>query len=355
MTTGYNAMPELIKRQYANNKAMWEGEKDKSSDIAQQAHNANQQIRDMYGIGADDMNYRGFTNNVINGGLRDSSNKYMKKLDTPYQSPYQKQLELDANAVRNFQYNPNNDPNFKAYADMYARQGAAAQDKTYSNLTALSGGRNNSWASAATAQVGQAYAQKTADMIPQLAEQAYNKLLQQYNVSRDLENTAYGRYSDQWNRDKQIADTLYDKYNTEWNRTLTEQQHTAQMRDYEQNYATKALELKRLGIELEALPEQIQVAITSGKLGNTAQEIANALSRLQLQHAPQQYQNEQRAADDAHNLNVAEIARVNSQSNKNNRVYTGYNYGVQGVVPGVDGLDDDPLAPYYGIKFGAHR
>lgn len=336
MATGYGAMPELIKRQYANNKAMWEGEKDKTSDIARQANEANNQIRQMYGIEADDMNYRGFTNNVINGGLRDSSNKYMKKLDTPYQSPYQKQLELDANAVRNFQYNPNNDPNFKAYADMYARQGAAAQDKTYSNLTALSGGRNNSWASAATAQVGQAYAQKTADMIPQLAEQAYNKLLQQYNVSRDLENTAYGRYSDQWNRDKQIADTLYNKYNTEWNRTLTEEQHMAQMRDFEQNYETKALELKRLGIELEYLPEQLQIAIASGKLGNTAQEIANAMNKLGYD-LEKLYGAKEREA--GLSSIYADTAYKNAQTSKANRSYTGYNYGVQGVEPGVDELD----------------
>ena len=107
----------------------------------------------------------------------------------------------------------------------------------------------------------------------------------------------------------------------------------AQMRDYEHNYATKALELKRLGIEVEALPEQIQVAITSGKLGNTAQEIANNLSKLQLQYVPQQYHNEQRAADDAHNISVAELAYKNSQTNKNNNAYTGYQYGVPGVVP----------------------
>lgn len=338
--TGYGAMPELIQRKYAANKAMWEAQPDKNSDVAKRATTENQQIRDIYGIGADDMNYRTFNNNVINGGLLNNSNKYMKKLDSTYKSPYQQQLELDANAIRNFQYNPDTDPNFKAYADMYARQGAAAQDKTYSNLTALSGGRNNSWASAATAQVGQAYAQKTADMIPQLAEQAYNKLLQRYNISKDMDNTAYGRYADQWNRDKALSDTLYNRYDNEWNRTLTEQQHAKNMRDSDMNYQRALTELKKANIELEALPEQLQLAIRQGNI--TVEQLQEELNLLR-RYQPQIYEKQLREYDDNHLYSEAQRAKIYGGLGSNN--YTG-SYGIDVNDYSGETVTDDELAAY---------
>lgn len=122
---------------------------------------------------------------------------------TRYTDPY------NTNSIRreldNFSYNPQTDPTYQSYADMYGRQSQAAQGQTMANLTALSGGRNNSWASAATAQVGQAYAQKTSDMIPQLAQQAYEKLLQRYNIQAQESDRAYGRYGDDFNRQQSMA------------------------------------------------------------------------------------------------------------------------------------------------------
>lgn len=98
-----------------------------------------------------------------------------------------------ADAIMNFNYNPDKDPAYKSYVDMYNRQGQSAAKQTLNNLNAANMGRNSSYSSAATAQVQQAYAQKATEMIPTLAEQAYNKLLQQYGIEKDIADTEYNR------------------------------------------------------------------------------------------------------------------------------------------------------------------
>ena len=98
-----------------------------------------------------------------------------------------------ADAIMNFNYNPDKDPAYKSYVDMYNRQGQSAAKQTLNNLNAANMGRNSSYSSAATAQVQQAYAQKASEMIPTLAEQAYNKLLQQYGIEKDIADTEYNR------------------------------------------------------------------------------------------------------------------------------------------------------------------
>lgn len=329
MINNFNNMPELAQRQYSANKKAWESAPDKNSDIAVKAHADNEKLRQMYGIGSDDLNYSSFNENVLNDRYRQQNNRYLKKLSSTYKSPYQRQKELDAEAVRNFSYDPEQDSLYKSYRDMYTRQGLSAQDKTVSNLTALSGGRNNSWASAAAAQVGQAYAQKSADMIPQLAEAAYNRLLQRYNISKDMDNTDYSRYADQWNRDKSMADTYYNMLNSERENTRADERQawdrennaltTDYMRFYygmEKEFApTERLlrrhslenQLKQQNIELEYLPQQLQNQVKNGMLTNQQLQI-------EIDNLPLEYKYKFRASEDEHNLTNAQINKLNADA-----------------------------------------
>ena len=150
------------------------------------------------------------------------------------------------------------------------------------NLTSLSGGRNNSWASAATAQVGQAYSQKIADTIPVLAQQAYDRLLQRYNIEAQESDRAYGRWIDAYGRTREMAD-LYNtlgqqEMQNKRQRLFDEQQYgmnelDRQIKEFgfslDRQYAPaeRAINLgllqqslSRGEIELEALPEQIRLA-----------------------------------------------------------------------------------------------
>ena len=342
MINNFNNMPELAQRQYSANKKAWESAADKNSDIAVKAHADNEKLRQTYGIGSDDLNYSAFNENVLNDRYRQQNNRYVKKLSSTYKSPYQRQKEIDAEAVRNFSYDPEQDSLYKSYRDMYTRQGLSAQDKTVSNLTALSGGRNNSWASAAAAQVGQAYAQKSADMIPQLAEAAYNRLLQRYNISKDMDNTDYSRYADQWNRDKSMADTYYNMLNSERENTRADERQAwdretnALDTDYKRFYygmekefapterllQRRSLEnqLKQQNIELEYLPQQLQTQVKNGMLTNQQLQI-------EIDNLPLEYKYKFRAYDDDHNASVASLARSYSRGSSGGGSYSGNGSG----------------------------
>lgn len=152
----------------------------------------NQNIRNYYGISEDDDVSLGTLNNYIALREKQENNNALLKNITGSASP-SKAVSQAADKVKNFKYDPNTDPSYKIYVDMYNRQGQSAAKSTLNQLNAPSGGRNNSFSSAATAQVQQAYAQKASEMIPALAEQAYNRLLQNYNIEKDIDDTTYNR------------------------------------------------------------------------------------------------------------------------------------------------------------------
>ncbi len=153
-------------------------------------------------------------------------------------------LQKSADELRNFNYDPTNDPMYNVYSDMYNREGQSAAKSTLNNLNAANMGRNSFYSAAATAQVQQAYAQKASEMIPTLAEQAYNKLLQRYSIDKDMSDT-------QFNRELTAYQTVAD----------------AETRDIQNESAR---------LQLNAMPEQIKLEFESGRL-------ANQLTSLQIE------------------------------------------------------------------------
>ena len=141
---------------------------------------------------------------------------------------------------------------YQSYADAYNRQGQSAAKKTLNNLNASTMGRGSSYGAAATAQVQQAYAQKLSEMIPQLAQQEYDRLVQNYNMERDIADSVYNRqlnaYDTVTNQESRDIENDILKYN---------------------RGATK--------LQYEYLPQQLKNDIESGSL-------ANEISRLQIEN-----------------------------------------------------------------------
>lgn len=105
-----------------------------------------------------------------------------------------------------FNYNAENDNIYKQYAEMYARQGQSAGENALASAAAATGGMASSYAAAANSQAQQAYAKKTADMIPVLEQNAYGR----YADERDL---AYQDYLSKYNADLNNAQS---EYNAGW-------------------------------------------------------------------------------------------------------------------------------------------
>ena len=103
-----------------------------------------------------------------------------------------------------FQYDPANDPLYKATADRYVQSGRMAMKDTMGQAAALTGGYGSSYGQAVGQQAYDRNLQGLADMIPELYQTAYKKyqdegdrLQQQYNLLGQQEEREYNRYRDE--------------------------------------------------------------------------------------------------------------------------------------------------------------
>ena len=251
---GYeNWKPDDLAKLYAN-KNIWHNTTDENEK--RRANEENKKLRAMYGMGdAQDVSigelsyYRNLADRQ--NGQNKSKNVLLKNI-TDSAVTADANVRNAANKVANFSYNPNTDVVYQSYADMYNRQGQSAAKQTLNNLNASNMGRNSSYGAAATAQVQQAYAQKVSDMIPQLAQQEYDRLVQNYGMERDIADSLYNRqlnaYNAIANQESQDIENDIRKYNRD---------------------ATK--------LQLEYMPLQLKQDLESGALGIE-------LSKLQIEN-----------------------------------------------------------------------
>ena len=251
---GYeNWKPDDLAKLYAN-KNIWHNTTDENEK--RRANEENKKLRAMYGMGDEHdvsigelSHYRSLVNRQ--NAQAEHKNELLRNI-TDSAVTADANVRNAANKVANFSYNPNTDVVYQSYADMYNRQGQSAAKQTLNNLNASNMGRNSSYGAAATAQVQQAYAQKVSDMIPQLAQQEYDRLVQNYGMERDIADSLYNRQLNAYNAavNQEIQDIENDirKYNRD---------------------ATK--------LQLEYMPLQLKQDLESGALGIE-------LSKLQIEN-----------------------------------------------------------------------
>ncbi len=95
--------------------------------------------------------------------------------------PKYKPFDYQDFKYKDFSYDVNNDNIYKQYAEQFARQGKSAGEQALADSAAATGGMASSYANAANSQMQQAYAKKTADMVPVLEQQAYDKYFNERN------------------------------------------------------------------------------------------------------------------------------------------------------------------------------
>ena len=251
---GYeNWKPDDLAKLYAN-KNIWHNTTDENEK--RRANEENKKLRAMYGMGDEHdvsigelSHYRNLVNRQ--NAQAEHKNELLRNI-TDDAMVTNANVRNAANKVANFNYNPYTDVVYQSYADMYNRQGQSAAKQTLNNLNASNMGRNSSYGAAATAQVQQAYANKVSEMIPQLAQQEYDRLVQRYGMERDIADSLYNRQLNAYNAavNQEIQDIENDirKYNRD---------------------ATK--------LQLEYMPLQLKQDLESGALGIE-------LSKLQIEN-----------------------------------------------------------------------
>ena len=139
-----------------------------------------------------------------------------------YENQYAKQQQALLDAIINrpdFSWSKETDPQWSSYKKSYLREGDRATADALGQAAAASGGRPSTAALTAATQAGDYYATQLNDIIPTLYQQAYDRYLNEYNMSlQDLnavntqEQLDYAKYLDQlgqFNTDRNFAFNQY--------------------------------------------------------------------------------------------------------------------------------------------------
>lgn len=139
-----------------------------------------------------------------------------------YENQYAEQQQALLDAIINrpdFSWSKEDDPQWSSYKKSYLREGDRATANALGQAAAASGGRPSTAALTAATQAGDYYATQLNDIIPTLYQQAYDRYLNEYNMSlQDLnavntqEQLDYTKYLDQlgqFNTDRNFAFNSY--------------------------------------------------------------------------------------------------------------------------------------------------
>ena len=139
-----------------------------------------------------------------------------------YENQYAEQQQALLDAIINrpdFSWSKEDDPQWHSYRKSYLREGDRATADALGQAAAASGGRPSTAAVTAATQAGDYYAAQLNDIIPTLYQQAYDRYLNEYNMSlQDLnavntqEQLDYAKYLDQlgqFNTDRNFAFNSY--------------------------------------------------------------------------------------------------------------------------------------------------
>jgi len=134
------------------------------------------------------------TKKNMNGFEYESPSKYNGKYDTKITS----KLEKADNAPA-FNYDMNKDQSYKALQKSAQENGRLAMKDTLGEAAALSGGRNNSWATTAAAGAYNRYMGDLNDKIPALQQAAHDR----YRYERERDQKSLENWMNQGNDDYQ--------------------------------------------------------------------------------------------------------------------------------------------------------
>ena len=173
-----------------------------------------------------------------------------------YASEYLSDINDSLDALRNreeFSYNPDDDPVYLAYRNKYLLEGDRAGRNAMADYSALTGGYANSAAVTAGAMANQYYAQQLTNVIPELAEQAYQRYYDDYMADIDVLDRMIDLYDKAYsnaaeanrqtaNNVNYSAESVVERDNAAYDRELAESERYWNEKLSGQEYETGELE-----------------------------------------------------------------------------------------------------------------
>lgn len=128
-----------------------------------------------------------------------------------------------------YSYDVNSDALYQQYKDMYIQQGQMASMDAMGRAAAMTGGYGNSYAQVAGQQAYNQYLNQLNAVVPELAQMAHDRYLQEgqqmldmYDLYTNRENQEYAKYQDNMDRWYQETARLQDNYDKLYDREYSE-------------------------------------------------------------------------------------------------------------------------------------
>lgn len=211
------------------------------------------------------------------------------------------QQQMSKYASRNFEYNPETDPAYQAFKS----RALAAGDKAYADnlggMSAMTGGRPNTWAGTVASQARNAYVLESEMAVTQFEDRAYSRyrdegqdMLNFIGILDSMDTKAYNQYRDSISDKRQLFDMVmtlegqdFEKYkftvDQTWKQFDTEVQRFNSVLDQKRQQISDALDrTNMLGyVDNEA---SSLLGVAAGTLSQGARERAEKM----LDYAQQQ-------------------------------------------------------------------
>lgn len=168
-----------------------------------------------------------------------------------------------------FSYNPETDPAYEAYRDMYMREGDRAMRDAMGAAQAASGGYMNSAAATAAAQQNNYYTQQLNDRLPELMQFAYQRYADDFTRNRQALSDIMGLDNQQFNREYGVNNDIIN--DIRYNNALNEARDD---KAYERYWSEKAY-----NDSIDQWNKTFNETQLNNQLSREAQQIANLSAR----------------------------------------------------------------------------
>ena len=254
----------------------------------------------------------------------------------PYQSPYEDLINQSMSDLVNrpkFSYDPDSDEAYQAFLQRATRAGDKAYADNLGGLSAMTGGRANSWAGTVASQARNQYTLQAQEAVIQFEDRAYNRYQNETNDMYNLlgalnsqDGIAYGRYRDSIGDTQQLADMVLRlderdferfKFQSEqqWRVFDTEYQAYNDSLTFKQNKIAEAIDRTSLQGFVNN-QDSITLGVPAGTLSQSARERAEQMEDYitKQQHDINQFRKEKEISHefDLKLLNARESIAVRS-------------------------------------------
>ncbi len=229
--------------------------------------------------------------NTVTGAVEDYVNRSGIASPTDLANYYRKNYLDSAENIlsglanrKEFSYDPESDPVFLAYRNKYQMEGERAGRESAANMAALTGGYASSAAVTAGAQARQYYAKQLTDVIPELAQMAFDRYVEKYQADLGLAEQMIRLYDTAYdnalsaNQEQMGNVNAVAKSNVERDRNAREEKWENVFYDLEQGKGVLqnqglSLSNQEKATYLDYYEELLQEEVKKGTLSNREAEI----------------------------------------------------------------------------------